>query len=261
MDVYEERAADWARQRPPQHRERAADFAERCLDSRVRLDVGCGPGSYFADLGSPLAGLDGAHAMLALGRQVRPDALLVQADLARLPFARASLGGAWARASYLHLPRQALPAALADLHAALAPGAPFELTMREGDDEGPLDGGRFSRPVLRPVAGRSAFRRPHRRRLHRRGTEPQRRMADRAHQPGPDPARLRRPGHEGARVRPQPQPGGRRCRLRLRRAHQPLLAGGAGERPGLGGPPAAGLAGPGRGRDDRSGQAGHQGRR
>jgi TDG/mug DNA glycosylase family protein len=143
IDVYEGRAADWARLRPAQHRERAAAFARRCLPGRVRLDVGCGPGSYFADLGRPLAGLDGAHAMLVLGRQADPDALLVQADLARLPFARGSLGGAWARASYLHLPRHALPAALAELHAVLPPGAPFELTMREGGAEGPLPGDDF----------------------------------------------------------------------------------------------------------------------
>jgi TDG/mug DNA glycosylase family protein len=143
IDVYEARAADWARLRPPRYAARAATFAERCLPGLVRLDAGCGPGSYFADLGRPLAGLDGAHAMLLLGRRAAPDALLVQGDLAALPFAPASLGGAWARASYLHLTRQAVPAALAELHRALAPGAPFDLTVREGDGEGPLAGDDF----------------------------------------------------------------------------------------------------------------------
>jgi double-stranded uracil-DNA glycosylase len=144
MDVYEGRAGEWARLRPPRHRSRAAAFSHRCLTGRVRLDVGCGPGSYFADLGRPLAGLDGAFSMLDLGRRLAPDALLVQADLAELPFARGSLGGAWARASYLHVARTGLPAALAQLHATLAHEAPIELTLKSGSGEGPLPDDDFS---------------------------------------------------------------------------------------------------------------------
>jgi double-stranded uracil-DNA glycosylase len=144
IDVYEGRAGDWARLRPPSHRSRAAAFSRRCLPNRLRLDVGCGPGSYFADLGRPLAGLDGAFAMLELGRQVAPEVPLVQADLAELPFARGSLGGAWARASYLHVARARLPAALAQLHAAMALQAPLELTLKTGSGEGPLPGDEFS---------------------------------------------------------------------------------------------------------------------
>jgi TDG/mug DNA glycosylase family protein len=63
---------------------------------------------------------------------------LVQADLAQLPFAPRRLGGAWARASYLHLGRHQLPVALAQLQRALAVGAPIEMTLRAGVGEGPL---------------------------------------------------------------------------------------------------------------------------
>jgi len=132
------RASEWADLRPPKHRSRAAAFAKRCLGGRASVDLGCGPGSYFADLGRPLVGLDVATAMLDLAQRAASDALLVQADLSRLPFARGSLGGAWARASYLHLPRTSLPPALAELHAALAAGAPVELTVKSGSGEGPL---------------------------------------------------------------------------------------------------------------------------
>ncbi|HLY84757.1 MAG TPA: methyltransferase domain-containing protein [Acidimicrobiales bacterium] len=138
IDIYEGRAAEWAKLRPPRHRTATAAFSERCLPGRVRADLGCGPGSYFADLGRPLSGLDGAEAMLHLARRAAPDAMLVRGDLEHLPFARAGLGGAWARASYLHVARNGLPAALAQLHAALALGAPVELTVRVGDGEGPL---------------------------------------------------------------------------------------------------------------------------
>jgi TDG/mug DNA glycosylase family protein len=62
----------------------------------------------------------------------------VQADLEALPFRRGSLGAAWARASYLHVPKVWLPLALAELHQSLALGAPIHLTMRAGDAEGPI---------------------------------------------------------------------------------------------------------------------------
>jgi double-stranded uracil-DNA glycosylase len=134
--VYEMRASEWARLRPPQHRSRAEAFAPRCLPGRVAVDVGCGPGSYFDDLGRPLVGLDGAMGMLELARRAAGDVLLVQADMSRLPFARGRLGGAWARASYLHVHRTALPAALAELHAALELQAPIELSLKTGVGEG-----------------------------------------------------------------------------------------------------------------------------
>jgi TDG/mug DNA glycosylase family protein len=54
---------------------------------------------------------------------------LVRGDLARLPFARASLHGVWAKNSYIHLPLRELAPALADLHRALRPGAPLVLSL------------------------------------------------------------------------------------------------------------------------------------
>ena len=65
------------------------------------------------------------------------------------------------------------------------------------------------------------------------------------------------PGHAGARLRTQPERGGGRRRLRLRRAHQPVLAGGGRVRPrhpGQG-PPGGAPSRPGG--HDRPGQAGH----
>jgi len=136
--VYEARATDWARLRPPRWPEQAADFTRRRRPGLPIADLGCGPGSYFAGLGRPLVGLDGARAMLDLARQAGPDALLVQGDLAALPFRRGSFGGAWARASFLHVARSTVPIALAGVHAALAPGSPLEMTLLKGTGEGRL---------------------------------------------------------------------------------------------------------------------------
>src|SRR4051794_9387114 len=57
-----------------------------------------------------------------------------QGDLEALPFARGSLGGAWARNSYVHVARNAMPMALARLHDAMAVDAPLYLTMIGGGD-------------------------------------------------------------------------------------------------------------------------------
>lgn len=104
----------------------------------MRVDLGSGPGSHTADLGAPVVALDAARAMLELAREAVPHASLVQADLEALPFRDRSLGGAWARASYLHVPRTRLPLALARLHWALRVGAPFHGTVKVGEGDGPL---------------------------------------------------------------------------------------------------------------------------
>jgi TDG/mug DNA glycosylase family protein len=110
----------------------------------VRLDVGCGAGLHLEHLGRPAVALDAAYAMAALARDAAPDALVMQADLESLPFRRGSIGGSWARASYLHLRRVALPGALMELHRALEAGAPAAFTFRYGVNEGELPGDEFA---------------------------------------------------------------------------------------------------------------------
>src|ERR1035437_10607483 len=62
--------------------------------------------------------------------------MYVQSDIEALPFTRGSLSGAWSGMPHHHIPRVRLPMALWDLHRVLAVGAPFELQVLEGDDEG-----------------------------------------------------------------------------------------------------------------------------
>jgi double-stranded uracil-DNA glycosylase len=134
--IYEAGAEEWARTRPPKLRDSAHEFAARVPAGAVRADLGSGPGSYTADLGAPVVALDAAHAMVAMARTVAPGALGVQADLEHLPFRAGSLGGVWARASYLHVPQLGLPLALAHLHRATAVGAPVAISMKRGEYEG-----------------------------------------------------------------------------------------------------------------------------
>jgi 8-oxo-dGTP pyrophosphatase MutT (NUDIX family)/ubiquinone/menaquinone biosynthesis C-methylase UbiE len=100
------------------------------------LDLGCGPGRDMLSLdarGFWALGLDCSAGMLreAAARGVK---LLVQADYLALPFASGALNGVWACASLLHLPKAALPAALAEIHRVLGHGHIW-LSLRLGEGE------------------------------------------------------------------------------------------------------------------------------
>jgi TDG/mug DNA glycosylase family protein len=152
VEVYEQRGADWASRRRPVRRHDAIAFGRRVRADGHRLDVGAGAGRYTNELAGDGAGavvaLDAARTMLRLLREAAPGALRVQADLERLPFARASFAGAWANMSYQHVPRTAVPMALADLHRAIEVGGLLDIQVLHGDHHGhdlPDDdiGGRF----------------------------------------------------------------------------------------------------------------------
>jgi len=129
--VYDAAAATYEANRPPRFAERAAALAE-AADGPV-LDAGCGTGAYLPSLGSAAIGLDASRPMLDLAAvHGRP---LVRADLGRLPFRRRSLGAAWGRNSYLHVPHGDLPLALAELHRALPVGAPVACSFISGPDD------------------------------------------------------------------------------------------------------------------------------
>jgi TDG/mug DNA glycosylase family protein len=136
VEIYEQRAADWRDARPPTRMEDADALGAVTAPGAVTVDLGCGPGSYLPSLTRPTVALDAAFAMVVLAREAAPDAWPVQADLEALPFRRGALGAGWARASYLHVRAERLPAALADLHAALAVGAPATISVLAGETSG-----------------------------------------------------------------------------------------------------------------------------
>jgi TDG/mug DNA glycosylase family protein len=143
LTVYEQRANEWEARRSPGTTDHAGHFgkdARATQPGAVIVDLGCGPGWHADNLGpGPVVAMDGARAMLDLVPSRAPDAARVQADLGALPFRRASLDAAWASRSYVHLARQDVPLALADLHRSLADDALVELAVFGGDmDHGQL---------------------------------------------------------------------------------------------------------------------------
>lgn len=129
IDVYERRASDWIAQRGPVRLSAARRLARQVRAGGRRADLGCGPGWHAPALGRPLVALDASRAMLDAVALHAPHALRVRGDLQALPFARGALAGAWASKSYVHVPERELPLALAELHAALEPGAPLDLHL------------------------------------------------------------------------------------------------------------------------------------
>jgi TDG/mug DNA glycosylase family protein len=134
VDVYEERAAQWRDTRPARFLDRAEQLGRAIAEGVPRLDAGCGAGLHLPALGRPTVALDAAFAMTALAHEVERSSLPVQAELEQLPFRCGALGGSWARASYLHVPRARLPWALMELHQSLSVGAPAEFVYRFGPD-------------------------------------------------------------------------------------------------------------------------------
>ena len=149
VERYETDGLRWAANRPPAARRDAARaFGAALGDGPVRLDVGAGAGRHTVDLGAPVVALDAARSMLAELGRVAPHAWRVQADVEALPLRRGVASAAWSNMTYHHLPRARVPLALADLHAALEVGSPFEVQVLHGDYEGdayPPDdiGGRY----------------------------------------------------------------------------------------------------------------------
>lgn len=138
LRVYERHAREWrsARERAISTREPTTlGRAIRAAAEGPVVDLGCGPGWHTEALGPTAVAFDATRAMLAQVPDFAPRAPRVQGNLAALPFRRGSLAGAYASKSYVHLARSDVPLALADLHRAMAVGAPAELVLFAGDVE------------------------------------------------------------------------------------------------------------------------------
>jgi len=145
VEVYQRLAVEWVEARHRQDDDHVA-WVEANRRPGFVLDIGCGPGWNLPDLAPPRAGLGATSAMLDLVGRLVPGAPRLLALAERLPVRPQSLGGALANRVYLHLPRVEVPMALADLHRALAPGAPAfvrVLGQRRGDGQDLRSGRRF----------------------------------------------------------------------------------------------------------------------
>jgi SAM-dependent methyltransferase len=145
------------------YNQRAEDFWQGTRDHDVRqnieallraiegdppfaiLDFGCGPGrdlKAFAELGHSAVGLEGAPRLAAMAR-AHSGAEVWEQDFLELDLPDRRFDGVFANAALFHVPSQALPRVLLQLHAALKPrGVLFASNPRGHNEEG-WNGGRY----------------------------------------------------------------------------------------------------------------------
>jgi len=148
LEHYSERAADFWRGTRDHDVQQNIDALLRHLHGTPPfsiLDFGCGPGRDLAALralGHQPIGLEGTVRFAAMAREHSGCEVWEQDFLAlQLPAGR--FDGIFANASLFHVPRQALPRVLGELHAALRPeGVLFTSNPRGNNEEG-WNGGRY----------------------------------------------------------------------------------------------------------------------
>jgi SAM-dependent methyltransferase len=109
------------------------------------LDFGCGPGrdlETFTKLGHVAIGLEGAPRFAAMAR-AHSGCEVWQQDFLALDLPAARFDGVFANAALFHVPRQALPRVLRELHATLKPGGVLFSSNPRGDDEEGWNRGRY----------------------------------------------------------------------------------------------------------------------
>jgi SAM-dependent methyltransferase len=100
-------------------------FAERVRGRGRVCDLGCGPAQitrYLQDRDVEAFGLDLSAGMLAQARRLNPDFRLVQSSMLALGLGSEVLGGIAAFYSIIHIPRQQVVTALAEMRRALKGG-------------------------------------------------------------------------------------------------------------------------------------------
>ena len=139
---YDAVAADYAREigdelaRKPFDRALLAMSAELADGGRI-ADLGCGPGhvsAFLAGLGADVIGVNLSARMLDIARERVPDAEFVQGDLRDLPLPDASLAGAVAFYSLIHLAPGHVSVAIREIARILRPGAHAVIAFHRGDE-------------------------------------------------------------------------------------------------------------------------------
>ncbi|MGW4412658.1 class I SAM-dependent methyltransferase [Nonomuraea sp. NPDC004702] len=128
-------------------------------DSRLILDLGCGPGRDLALFQATVIGIDLSAGLLREARQ-GTEAPLIRGDYRALPFKDARFGGVWACASLLHVPAGEAEQVLRGVLRTLVPGGAIFLSVQQGVGHEWRDGRWFqfySIPQISEMLTRAGF--------------------------------------------------------------------------------------------------------
>ncbi|WP_020658644.1 class I SAM-dependent methyltransferase [Amycolatopsis benzoatilytica] len=131
--------ADWVRDsigNSPSMRMTLGLFAELAGNGGPVADVGCGTGQVTAHLnglGLDAFGIDLSPGMIEVARRDHPGLRFLVGSMTDLPLPDAALAGLLSWWSLIHVPDEAVPAALAQFRRVLRPGAPLAIGFHVGD--------------------------------------------------------------------------------------------------------------------------------
>lgn len=97
-------------------------FIQQIDAQKTVCDVGCGPGqvaAYLHEQAIPTIGIDLSSGMVAQARKLHPDIRFQQGDMCTLPFADGEVAAVTAFYAIIHIPREEVVSALAELHRVI----------------------------------------------------------------------------------------------------------------------------------------------
>jgi SAM-dependent methyltransferase len=121
----------------PFDREILDRFAARVGNAEPVCDLGCGPGQiarYLRDRGVEVRGIDLSPGMVAEARRLNPDIPFWQGDMLALDSKDGTWAGIAAFYAIVHLSKEEIPRAFAEMKRVLCPGGLLLLAFHVGEE-------------------------------------------------------------------------------------------------------------------------------
>jgi ubiquinone/menaquinone biosynthesis C-methylase UbiE len=125
-------------ERKPFDREVLDKFANEVRGKGAVCEIGCGPAQvarYLKDRGVDIHGVDLSEEMVRSASRLNPDITFAQGNMLELKIADNSLAGIVSFYAIIHLKRDEIGRALAEMNRVLEPGGRLLISFHDGDGE------------------------------------------------------------------------------------------------------------------------------
>lgn len=139
LNSYESTVCEYSRNTETLHPHlHAKNFIEMLSPHAKIIDIGCGPGrdaKIFQENGLRVVGIDFSPKMIAIAKQNAPKAEFHVMNMERMDFPKEAFEGAWASASFVHLPKKRVVQVFKNIHNFLKTNGVFYLSVKKGTGE------------------------------------------------------------------------------------------------------------------------------